>query len=144
MLMSRAVRALAATVALAAGPLTIGGAGAARAAQVSAAGAADWAHCESGDWCMWDHDNAGGDVYYDSTSVKHNPNLAAPGYGWNDRVSSVANMTTRNICVYWDKDYAGNSVRISPGGRVNLPVSWRNQVTSYRQLPAGISSCVFD
>lgn len=127
-----------------AGTFTIGSAAAASAGQHSPAGADSWAQCESGDWCMWDNNNAGGDVYFDTNAVKYNSNLAAPGYGWNDRANSVANMTTRYICVYWDKDYSGNYVRVSPNGRVNLPASWRNQVSSYRQLPAGISSCVFD
>ncbi|MEV7077855.1 peptidase inhibitor family I36 protein [Streptomyces sp. NPDC093516] len=123
---------------------SIGGASAASAGQQTPAGADSWSQCESGDWCMWDYDNAGGDVYFDLNAVKYNPNLADPGYGWNDRANSVANMSSKYVCVFWDKDLGGSYVRVAPNSRVNLPVTWKNRVSSYRSLPAGISSCVFD
>lgn len=140
--MSRISRAVTALVL--AGTFSIGGASAAWAGPQSPAGADGWDQCESGDWCMWDYDNAGGDVYFDLNAVKYNPNLAAPGYGWNDRANSVSNRSTKYVCVFWDKDLGGNYVRIAPNSRVNLPASWKNKVSSYRSLPAGISSCVFD
>ncbi len=116
--------------------------GTAAAVQQSPAGPDAWSDCPRATWCMWDGNNAVGDIYTDSNEPKYNENLT--DYGWNDRANSVVNNSTRNICVYWDKGYGGNYVRIAAGAKVNLPVSWRNRVSSYRQLPAGISSCVYD
>ncbi|MFD9789508.1 peptidase inhibitor family I36 protein [Streptomyces sp. NPDC059070] len=116
--------------------------GAAAADQQTPAGPHAWSDCPRVTWCMWDGDNAVGDIYSDSNEPKYNPDLTE--YGWNDRANSVVNNSTRNICVYWDKNYGGNYVRIAAGGKVNLPVSWRNRVSSYRQLPSGVSSCVYD
>lgn len=127
-----------------AGALTVGGSVVASAAPASPVGVDAWSNCKSGQWCMWDAINGGGPGYvaYDTPA---DDNLADPDQGWNDRADSVWNRTPRVICVYWDKDFGGNYIRIpANGAQTNLPVSWRNRVSSYRTIPNGVSSCVYD
>lgn len=123
--------------------VTTGGAAVASAAPESPAGI-EWSNCKSGQWCMWDAINGSGTGYvaYDSPA---DDNLAVPDQGWNDRADSVWNRTPRVICVYWDKDFGGSYIRIpANSAQTNLPVSWRNKVSSYRTIPNGVSSCVYE
>ncbi len=123
-----------------AGAFSLGGVASASAdPQVIQSLPASWSQCDPGEFCMWDRINASGDVYF---GLPQNDDLRP--YDWNDKADSVANMTSRNICVFWDINFGGNYVRIPPNGRVNLPVSWRNKVSSYQQLPSGISNCRWD
>lgn len=109
---------------------------------------AAWEHCEAQDWCMWDHYEAGGDVYYNSLVPVYDGNLVDDG--WNDRVNSLSNRTGKVICVYSDVNFSGHSLRILPGRQVNLAIEspkghyWRDKMSSYRQIPSTITSCVFD
>lgn len=56
----------------------------------------------------------------------------------------MANRTSRAICVYWDKDFSGGSIRYNAGAQATLPVSWKNKVSSYRTIPNGVTSCNYE
>jgi hypothetical protein len=103
-----------------------------------------WSDCPSAYWCMWDRINGSGTVYL-AHGTPFDDNLASPDVGTNDWADSVWNRTPRAICVYWDKDYSGSSIRFpGNGARSNLPVSWRNRVSSYRTIPNGVTSCNYE
>lgn len=123
-----------------AGAFTVSGA---VVASASPAGTDAYSDCKSGQWCMWDGDGGTGTGYvaYNSPSAE---DLSIPYHGFNDRANSIWNRTSRAICVYWDKDFGGGSIRYNAGVQATLPVSWKNKVSSYRTIPNGVTSCNYE
>jgi hypothetical protein len=106
----------------------VAGAAIAATAVLAASGtaAADWNACQAGKVCLFDgHDGTGDVLQLDGVD---NRNV---GEAWNDRASSIWNLTDKYMCVWSDADLRGDYWLIRPGQKQEFLFLWDNVVTSF-------------
>ncbi|MFE5244256.1 MULTISPECIES: peptidase inhibitor family I36 protein [unclassified Streptomyces] len=79
----------------------------------------------------------GGKVYlFDGHDLTGDALALAPAdipyidWAWNDRASSVWNLTSGQVCIYTDADYHGYHFSIPAGGKQELLFLYDNSVSS--------------
>lgn len=81
--------------------------------------------CMGGKICLFDgHDGTGEMLQIDPADI---PNI---GWTWNDRVSSVLNLSSGQVCIWTDVDYHGYYFSIPAGERQELLFLYDNAVSA--------------
>lgn len=82
--------------------------------------------CRGGMVCLFDGHNNTGDMV--QLYPVDTPNI---GWAWNDRVSSVWNLSDTQVCIWTDADYNGYHFSIPPGAKQELLFLYDNAVSSF-------------
>jgi hypothetical protein len=99
----------------------------------SAAHAA-WEDCPANAFCMWDYPNGQGRMIWVPVNSGDQPDLRA--WDFDDKMSSVANTSTRGFCLYPDLNYDGDWHAFVPPNTLANIVDVDNTVTSVRWAPS--------
>jgi len=82
--------------------------------------------CTGGRICFYDgHNRTGAQLEVTPGDVQYIRS------DWNDRISSVWNLSSGQVCVYTDGDYYGHHWSIPAGATQELLFSYDNAVSSY-------------
>ncbi|GAB7109814.1 hypothetical protein JCM4814A_81290 [Streptomyces phaeofaciens JCM 4814] len=82
--------------------------------------------CMGGMVCLFDGHNNTGDMV--QLYPVDTPNI---GWAWNDRASSVWNLSDGQVCIWTDADYNGYHFSIPAGGKQELLFLYDNAVSSF-------------
>ncbi|MGW1463131.1 peptidase inhibitor family I36 protein [Streptomyces sp. NPDC001493] len=81
--------------------------------------------CMGGKICFYDgHDNTGEMLQISPADIPY------IDWAWNDRISSVWNLSGGQVCIYTDADYYGYNFSIPAGGKQELLFLYDNAVSS--------------
>ncbi|MEO3811185.1 peptidase inhibitor family I36 protein [Sphaerisporangium sp. B11E5] len=86
-----------------------------------------WGPCAAGYVCLYEHTAGEGFI-----RAGYGPNTANVGTTFNDRASSVWNLTSSTVCFYRNANFVGYLFSVSPGGWIAVMEPADNdEVTSY-------------